>query len=58
MTDLNAPFQNICIFINQLFNNYSPEDITILKAVLVKLREVVIEARSDGGEKFAVETNE
>ena len=45
-------------FINQLFNNYSPEDITILEAVLVKLREAVIEARSNGGEKLAVETNE
>ena len=45
-------------FINQLFNNYSPEDITILEAVLVKLREAVIEARSDGGKKLADETNE
>ena len=45
-------------FINQLFNNYSPEDITTLEAVLVRLREAVIAARSEGGEKLADETNE
>ena len=45
-------------FINQLFNNYSPEDISTLEAVLVRLREAVIAARSEGGEKLADETNE
>jgi DNA-binding MarR family transcriptional regulator len=34
-------------FINCLFNDYSPEDITALETVLVRLRHAVIAARSE-----------
>jgi len=51
-------FPEHLLFINRLFNDYSPEDIAILEAVLVRLREAVIAARSDGSEKFDEETNE
>ena len=39
-------------FINCLFNDYTPEDITILQAALVRLYKAVISARSDNGEKL------
>ena len=49
-------FPEHLLFINQLFNNYSPEDIAALEAVLVRLREAVISARSNGSEKLDDET--
>ncbi len=49
-------FPEHLLYINQLFNNYSPEDITVLEAVLVRLRKAIIAARSDECEKLADET--
>ena len=51
-------FPEHLLFINRLFNDYSPEDITALEADLVRLYEAVIAARSNGGEKLDDETNE
>ena len=46
------------LFINRLFNDYSPDDIANLENVLVRLREAVIATRSNGSEVLADETNE
>jgi len=46
------------LFINRLFNDYSPDDIANLENVLVRLREAVIATRSNRSEVLADETNE
>jgi len=46
------------LFINRLFNDYSPDDIANLENVLVRLREAVIATRSNGSEVLVDETNE
>ena len=51
-------FPEHLLFINQIFNDYSPEDVTALEAALRRLRESVIAARSDGSEQLADETDE
>jgi DNA-binding MarR family transcriptional regulator len=51
-------FPEHLLFINRLFNDYSPDDIAALEAVLVRLREAVIAARSAGSEKLDDETND
>ncbi|MFA6052716.1 MAG: MarR family transcriptional regulator [Methylobacter sp.] len=45
-------------FINQIFNDYSPEDIAALEAALLRLHEAVITARNDKSEQLADETGE
>jgi len=55
---LNVLFPNTCFLLISYLNDYSPEDIATLEAVLVRLREAVIAARSDGSEKLDDETNE
>jgi DNA-binding MarR family transcriptional regulator len=51
-------FPEHLLFINRLFNDYSPEDIATLEAVLVRLYKTIIAARSDEGEKLVDETIE
>jgi len=51
-------FPEHLLFINRLFDDYSPEDITILEAALVRLNKAVITARSEGSEKLVDETDE
>ena len=40
-------FPEHLLFINRLFNDYAPEDIATLEAVLVRLYKTIIAARSD-----------
>jgi DNA-binding MarR family transcriptional regulator len=51
-------FPEHLLFINRLFNDYSPEDIATLEAVLVRLYKTIIATRSDEGEKLVDETIE
>jgi len=51
-------FPEHLLFINRLFNAYSPEDIADLETALVRLGDAVIAARSDAGEKFTDEITE
>ena len=44
-------------FIYRIFNDYSPEDIATLEAALLRLRNAVITARSDGSGELADKTN-
>ena len=44
-------------FIYQIFNDYSPEDIATLEAALLRLRNAVITARSDGSGELADKAN-
>lgn len=46
-------FPEHLLFINRLFNDYSPEDIATLEADLARLYKTIIAARSDEGEKLA-----
>lgn len=45
-------------FINRLFNDYSPEEIATLEAVLRRLGNAVITARSDGSAELTNETDD
>jgi len=45
-------FPEHLLFINRLFNAYSPEDIADLETDLVRLGDAVIAARSSAGEKL------
>jgi MarR family transcriptional regulator, organic hydroperoxide resistance regulator len=51
-------FPEHLLFINQLFNAYSPEDIADLEAALVRLSDAVIAARNDASERFTDEITE
>jgi DNA-binding MarR family transcriptional regulator len=51
-------FPEHLLFINQLFNTYSPEDIADLETALVRLGDAVIAARSSAGEKPTDEITE
>ncbi|MEC4749138.1 MarR family transcriptional regulator [Methylomicrobium sp. Wu6] len=46
-------FPEHLVFIDHIFNEYSPEDITTLEAALLRLRRAVMTARGDGGGKSA-----
>jgi DNA-binding MarR family transcriptional regulator len=50
-------FPEHLIFLSWIFNDYSPEDVAILEAALLRLSKAVITARSDGGRDIADETN-
>lgn len=51
-------FPEHLVFINRLFDDYSPEDIAALEAALVRLHESVIVARRARNETRADETGE
>jgi len=44
-------FPEHLIFLSRIFNDYSPEDIVMLEAALVRLNKAVISARSEEGDK-------
>jgi len=46
------------LYINRLFNDYSPEDIATLEAVLLRLQKAITAARTEGTENIDDETNE
>lgn len=51
-------FPEHLVFINRIFNDYSPEDVENLEAALLKLHETVTTLRSNGGRTLADETDE
>jgi len=51
-------FPEHLLFINRIFNDYAPEDITALESALLRLHETVCALRSDESGKLADEGNE
>ena len=51
-------FPEHLVFINRIFNDYSPEDVENLEAALLRLHETVTTLRSNGSGKLADETDE
>jgi len=50
-------FPEHLLFIDRIFNNYSPEDIATLESALLSLRKAVIIGRSDGSKELADKIN-
>ena len=53
-----STFPEHLVFINRIFNDYSPEDVENLEAALLRLHETVTTLRSNGSGKLADETDE
>ncbi|MCK9634727.1 MAG: MarR family transcriptional regulator [Methylobacter tundripaludum] len=51
-------FPEHLVFINRIFNDYSPEDVENLESALLRLHETVTTLRSNGSGKLADETDE
>ncbi|MEE7624857.1 MarR family transcriptional regulator [Methylobacter sp. Wu8] len=51
-------FPEHLVFINRIFNDYSPEDVENLESTLLRLHETVTTLRSNGSGKLADETDE
>lgn len=51
-------FPEHLVFINRIFNDYSPEDVENLEAALLRLHETVTTLRSNGGGTLGDETDE
>lgn len=57
-TVFDNTFSEHLLFINKLFNDYSPEEIAALEAALVRLHQATIAARGNGTETFTDEAEE
>jgi DNA-binding MarR family transcriptional regulator len=53
-----STFPEHLVFINRIFNDYSPEDVKNLEAALLRLHETVTALRSNGSGTLADETDE